>query len=404
MCDAKSRKNVISYMNLKDALMMEPVNNHTVITVINGYHGNISDIYGSVSVDNTFVEFKWITDKFVIPSISTIGIVGNVLTIAILTRTQFHKHISKLEKSVHLGLIALALSDFVVCLLNLSNVFIPDVQRSYKVMPIYSSRCMWLYRELYQEGIVNTFVMISSWFIVWMAFSRYVVICHPVRGKYFLSATFTKLMIILLITLSIVFNLPKYWKHEVKTIEGKALYYIDLSQFARSWVFMVYRIVYTVLGTFVPIAILIFCNFALIRTLHRSFVLHQRYNVHIPYDDEKRHRITLTLVLIIAMYLITVAPSSVLNFIQDIELFSLHYRQPQEFHKFASDLNVVLTVFNMLEAINFSFNFLLYCGVNMYFRHEFVLLFAIFNHHHCQTQEQTSQRLQTTPFHMESLL
>ena len=61
-----------------------------------------------------------------LPIVCAFGILGNILNLVVLTRKQLQKSMDRMEKSAHLGLVALALSDMLFCIVALPVPFIPN--------------------------------------------------------------------------------------------------------------------------------------------------------------------------------------------------------------------------------------------------------------------------------------
>ena len=74
------------------------------------------------------------------------------------------------------------------------------------------------------------------------------------------------------------------------------------------------------------------------------------------YHDTSK-RITLTLIVLILMFILLVSPSEIIHFYRDTVP-----RQEMQYFK----LGIICT--NILQAINFAFSFVLYCFVNATFR------------------------------------
>jgi hypothetical protein len=60
-----------------------------------------------------------------VPVVCAFGLIGNMLNLMVLTKEKIHRSLTKMEKSAHLGLIGLAVSDFMFCLLALLFTLMP---------------------------------------------------------------------------------------------------------------------------------------------------------------------------------------------------------------------------------------------------------------------------------------
>lgn len=71
--------------------------------------------YGGMSIDS-------LVSDILAPSICIFGAVGNLLNLSILTRRRLRRSMDGLERSVRLGLVALAVSDELFCVVYLMTV------------------------------------------------------------------------------------------------------------------------------------------------------------------------------------------------------------------------------------------------------------------------------------------
>ena len=117
--------------------------------------------------------------------------------------------------------------------------------------------------------------------------------------------------------------------------------------------------IWGVLGFIVPIIILAYCNFKLIHSLQLSRQLRkQRQEGQRKCSDNNNQKfITVTLVSIVFMYFLLVMPSELIHFYGDVT-------HPE----YNRTYRIMLITCNLLQAYNFSMNFVLYCVVNQYFR------------------------------------
>ena len=319
-------------------------------------HSNVttSDDSGQAYLTRDIEHFLY---SKVLIAICALGILGNVLNVLVLTRKRLQKTMDRMEKSVHAGLIALAASDMVFCLLLLPHAWIEKPKGFY-----FLSRGFALFYKAYSDGVINIFIMSSTWLTVIMATSRYLAICHPLRAREIIGMTFAKASVAVVFLLCIIFNLPKFWREEINHIEceeGYVVYFRDKGFLQRYPVFdRIYLWVYFSVGILIPIIVLAFCNLHLIKALKHSSEMRQRYNpttVHV----EGAHRFTLTLVVIVVMYILLVTPAEMVNFVKDIAINDTSLTDTH---------NLIVAIANILQAINFAFNYVLYCIVNVHFR------------------------------------
>lgn len=313
--------------------------------------------------------------RVLVPVVSAFGIVGNLLNLIVLTRKRLRRSMDHMEKSAQMGLVALALSDMMVCLVYLFASAVPS-----RVVYTPYDRLFALYFDTYQEALLNIFLLISTWLTVTMALSRYLAVCRPMHARSFISIRGTRVALTADFVGSLVFNLPRFWhyfpgRHSCSEsgitttvnppspFDCPCHYHVKQTGALYSdgaFVFA-YGIVTAIVGIFGPLLILTACNVCLVRALRRSHQLHKQSMAPVQARQtrkESRHRITPTLIALIVLFIALVTPSGVLNFFRE------HIRSASGFLVFKTATDV----FNFLSLINFAVNFVLYCIVNVHFR------------------------------------
>lgn len=295
----------------------------------------------------------------VIPMVCAFGFVGNILNVVIFTKKKNNKVLDEVEYCTTICLVALAVSDMMFCLCAFPNAFLPERQEFHR-------REFMLYYKMYSIAIISVFIMSSTMLTLLTAFMRYLAICHPFMSRKFISTKATVLAIVVLSIVSCVFNLPALWRYKTRPCSDSLLK-VEYGDLFRDMNFVyAYKLLWAVFGNFIPLAILLYCNIRLIKGLHQSSqlrLLHSR-------DDTSclsaHRRINITLVTIIVLFFILVAPSEITKFI-----FLIIKEQKQDYYTFT----LVSLVTNALQTLNFSVNFILYYVIIAPFRrtfHEFV--------------------------------
>ncbi len=193
---------------------------------------------------------------------------------------------------MHAGLIALAVSDMIFCVVCLPHGWTP-IQKFE-----HTQKSFEFYYLLYGDGLINTFIMTSTWLTVSMATSRYLGICHPLRARELVGMTFARISVVFVFVFSILFNIPRFFKKTVDVMEcqeGHVVYFGGKGFMERHpSLDLAYNILYFVICIAIPLVTLTFCNVHLIRALRRSAHLqqaHQRPQASI----DGTHRFTFTL-------------------------------------------------------------------------------------------------------------
>ncbi|XP_050399734.1 putative G-protein coupled receptor F59B2.13 [Patella vulgata] len=312
-----------------------------------------------------FEEVSHVVYGFGIPSVCLFGIFGNVLNLCILTRRKLQKAFKRLELSANLCLVSLAVSDLMFCFFAFPTVFLPQDD-------VYTSRGFVLYYRIYCAAIINVFIIISTWLTVAMALERYLAICHPLRQDIYLTTSRIKCVIVITYVFSFTFNIPVLWRYEVRQLCTNTSTKVYIPNPIPLWndrqIDTAYRIIWAVIGNFIPLVLLLYFNVCLCRKIYKSYKMRQAFKRDRRSDHSSTstsHTITITLVVIIVMFFILVAPSEIVIHLARITDNESNYTYL-----------TIEAVMNFMQSVNFSVNFILYCIISPYFRKTLKYLFC----------------------------
>ena len=324
---------------------------------INGTEPTDELVTSPVVDDSVLRHYITFVKSVIVPVICSFGILGNALALVILTRKKLKSTCDGSERTVHLGLFSLSISDFLFCLCLLphgliaSDLFDSD-KKDFTI----------IYRT-YGDALINTFILTSTWCTVNMAASRYLAIVRPFKTRAFISPTGTKVSTLLVFVVCIVFNIPRFFENEISEIDcpnGTKMYFIYdgyLRQHQR--LRLAYMWLYFIIGIFLPLAALAFCNFRLVKALIDSTRTRQESMVPSSHVKSNR-RIMSILVAIVVMYIVLVSPAEIL-------LFALE-RLKDSVGSAPHPLVMAVELTNVLQTLNFSCNFIMYFILNVQFR------------------------------------
>lgn len=315
---------------------------------------NFSELYVP---DGYFTQrdVKQALETKLIPALCLIGILGNVLNLLVLGRLARRSS----DRLPHVGLTALALSDLLFCASTLPHAL--RDRRSFSSSTVDAG----LLYAIYGEAVINTFVLCSTWLTVVLAVLRYRAVYHPSRAEPSPVA-----LVVCVFVVSVLFNMPRFWLRAVASVEclegGRSYFSVSGPMRTLPAAEITYMWFYFVLGIAVPLVTLSFCNLHLVRALRRSAGTHEQRR-----DDAAsaiaRHLVTLTLSVIVAFFVLLVGPAEVLN-------FGRYFIKSRFSLRMSIGYSVAVAVGNTMQAVNFSFNFLLYCVINRHFRRELAQL------------------------------
>ena len=305
-------------------------------------------------------DVTFVISRIFTPLFCGFGIIGNILNIIVLTRRRMQSGSdTSSERAAFMGLIALAASDLCYCTSAFPKAFIETQAITFR------SGDLKLYYYLYQDYILNSFSKISTWLTVIMAVSRFVAICHPLHARLFVHAKGTATAIAMTFLLWFLLVLPECWTYVmIKEFCPRDTYiFTDSGPFLLdAKLNITFQYIWFILGFVVPVCILAFCNIQLIRALRASARMRQECRVH-GGRQQPGNRITPTLVAIVLMFIFLMTPSEIISFMIDVlEIKSEKHEA------------LILVITNLMNTINFSVNFVLYCVVNVHFRSTLVNL------------------------------
>ena len=285
----------------------------------------------------------------VIPFICACGILGNLLILFTLGRKKMQHNYDNTDRPVQVGLCALALSDMMFCLITLPLGFV-------NIRAFACSITFKMVYRCYSVPLMNIFILSSTWFTVFMATSRYLAICHPFRARYLICMKGTKISIAVIFITCVSANIPRFFHYKIKVIplSNSTLYSYEATTLDSSTLYMW---VYFIIGLILPLIMLGFCNIRLVKALRESIKIRQQLRVRAAHV-ESNYRITTILVVIVIMYILLVPPNEILGFIRKLS------PDKTAIHMFA----VATLITNILQIINFAFNFVLYALLNVHFR------------------------------------
>ena len=284
--------------------------------------------------------FSSTLNHVVLPVVFTIGIIGNTLNLVVFCRQRIRRGLGHIERSATAGLVSLAVSDLLFCLVGLPSVI--------------QSESIAFYYRMYRSALVNIFLFSSTWVIVLISLERYLAICWPFKARVWIRVHRTIAIHATVFVVAIILNIPLFLRYRgVHQMPCGACvcsiwlpgFYLRQKTFAHA-----HRIVYSILGTVLPLLLLIFTNCCLIRELYQARVS----STSSTEERSSSNRTTVTLIAIVLLFLFLVFPSMILEFLQ------INFDSP------ISRLASLIT--NLTQAIKFSCNFLLYCALNKQFR------------------------------------
>jgi len=102
--------------------------------------------------------WELLLQSVLMPALCAVGIVGNSLSIFVLTRQRMRRSAQLPERAVHVGLVGLAVSDMAVCLLTLPRAFVPE----YQLMFDANSETLAFYYQVIKFKKIMSFIRLNG--------------------------------------------------------------------------------------------------------------------------------------------------------------------------------------------------------------------------------------------------
>lgn len=304
----------------------------------------------------------WIQRVFV-PLVVGIGLLGNVVTIVVLTRR-------RMRSSTNVYLTALAVSD----LLYLLFVF----TLSFKHYPNICEPSFLLYWQYYGFGIwfTDATTYTSIWLTVSFTVERYIAVCHPMRGRLICTESRAKKVIVLVYVFCFVTTVTTPLEYEATVIQDPKdnSTLVSCVNFTKMAGNETYRTVFywftTITFVFVPLILLGIFNSFLIHAVRKGQQQRCRMT-QVEQSDSiqtQENKITITLIAVVILFMVCQIPTAISL------IYDLFHQIPESLDEENIRLGLG-NIFNFLVTINAACNFMLYCALSDKYRRTFLLTF-----------------------------
>ncbi|XP_059616844.1 FMRFamide receptor-like [Phlebotomus argentipes] len=299
------------------------------------------------------VTFQFWVCGVVLNIVGVLGILGNVLSMVILSRPQ-------MRSSINYLLIGLARCDIVLILTSVLLFGIPSIYP-------YTGYLFFYHYYIYPNisPYVFPIAMVAQTASIYLTFTvtleRFVAVCHPLQVRALCTYGRAKLYVVVCIVFAILYNLPRFWEVRVQEFDfkGGVVYCVTASEmrldtyYIEIYIHWLYLIFIYVLP-FSQLAILNSLIYAQVRRANRE---RQRLS-----RTEKREigLATMLICVVIVFFL-----CNVLAMINNImEAF------------YATTNDYLVNASNLLVTINSSVNFIIYVIFGEKFKRIFLTLFC----------------------------
>lgn len=311
----------------------------------------LQDTGNSTDLLNAFY-MQYICNGIILPIISVLGIIGNILTMMVLWRKE-------MQSTTILFLCALVLTDTGI-------IIVACVALTPYTISLFHPE-LWYYKDvIYPNLYTAVFFLIMGiqqcnvWITVAVSVERYISICHPFRAQKICTRRKTYITLLVITVISIAYNIPRLLATKARTPctdPGSVVppdhdcYLLVTTEFGENFYYTkVYSVwLYASIIYIVPLCALTILNILIIMELMRMRARRAGMNI----QDDQEANLSLVLVLIVVVFILCQTPGL--------------------FAQFDFLFNIVmmikwLAVSNVLFVANSSVNFLIYTLVGQKFR------------------------------------
>jgi hypothetical protein len=149
---------------------------------------------------------NWHLNGVMTAAVTGLGLVGNALTVMVLTRRTMHT-------STNCFLTALAIWDSVVLLMSLLLMslaaFVPAFQRD--ALP---------YVIVYLYPVALVAQTITVWLTVSFTVERYIAVCHPLQAASMCTIQRAHIVIVVIAIVSVLYNTPRWFEYKLDHVSS----------------------------------------------------------------------------------------------------------------------------------------------------------------------------------------
>lgn len=225
---------------------------------------------GNYSADKDAILFEFVADGVMLNVVGAFGIVGNVISMVILSRPQ-------MRSSINYLLMGLVRCDTALIVTSVLLFGLPAV---YLYTGCLSSYALRVYPLL--APVVFPLAMIAQTVSVYLTLTvtleRFVAVCHPLQARSLCTYGRARLYVILIIAFSTLYNLPRFW--EVGLVEeyskelNSTIYSVAPTSLRDNHIYISLYIhwLYLIFMYFLPFSCLAVLNTAIYRQVRSPFL------------------------------------------------------------------------------------------------------------------------------------
>ena len=221
----------------------------------------------------------------------------------------------------------------------------------------------WVFVRVYTYPLMFVGQTAMIWMTVLIAVSRYIAVCVPYKSAHLCSISRMQLGVILVLLASLLYNIPRYFELQVirANNKGSVSYTFNQTSLPLNPVYRLvyFDILYYIFSFVLPLMLLAVLNTRLVVAYRLIQRKRQALRVRSGHDNQDNN-ITLIMIIVIVVFMVCNAPARIFQIVQKYENKNL---------RCWSAAFVIGEISSILEVLNSSSNFLVYCVFRKQFRH-----------------------------------
>ncbi|XP_045139070.1 FMRFamide receptor-like isoform X2 [Portunus trituberculatus] len=308
---------------------------------------------------------RFVVQRVLVPLVLVVGVVGNSVTIIVLTRRQ-------MRSSTNFYLTALAISDllYLVFIFSLSIRHHPGMNQPHH----------WLYWHYFRYALWLTDASSSTsiWLTVTFTIERYIAVCHPIKGKVICteSRALRVIVAVFVLCFTLTATTPHEWVILMNTDPDSGQSHLALAYSSLGSNTTYKKVFYwftAVMFILLPLVLLAVFNSFLIHIVKQSRATRRTMtntaSERDSHSQSQENKITIMLIAVVLLALLCQLPVAVLL------LYQSFYESKPSSTSYYIELGLG-NIFNLLAAINAACNFVLYCAMSDKYRRTFLRTFC----------------------------
>lgn len=317
------------------------------------YH-NMSTCYYALEIDTELTLFEFWISGVLMNIISLLGILGNILSMVILSRPQ-------MRSSINYLLIGLARCDTIVILTSMLLFGIPAIYP-------YTGYLFYYYYVIHPviSPVVYPLAMTAQTASVYLTLTvtleRYVAVCHPLRARALCTYGRARIYVIAILIFSLIYNLPRFWEVSISAFDTpgyEGAYCLSASNLRTHDLYIRVYVhwMYTVFIYLLPFSSISFFNTMIYQQVRKA----NRERQRLSRSEKREIGLATMLICVVVVFLLCNLLAMVNNIMEAV------YSKINDY---------LVKTSNLLVTINSSVNFIIYVIFGEKFKRIFLLLFC----------------------------